>query len=60
MAIKSVQAIVNGVTTTLTYDSASRLTRLRLPLRQSPHTISQDIITEYRSSPRMRPATRLP
>lgn len=36
-----------------------RLTRLRLQLRQSPHTISQDIITEYRSSPRMRPATRL-
>lgn len=24
MAIKSVQAIVNGVTTTLTYDSASK------------------------------------
>ena len=60
MAIKSVQAIVNGVTTTLTYDSASKTYKATLTAPASPHTISQDIITEYRSSPRMRPATRLP
>lgn len=29
MAIKSVQAIVNGVTTTLTYDSASKTYKAR-------------------------------